>query len=175
MNRGTKKLSYQQLRDEMSRLDVAVGAGGGFGGRGGRGGRGGGGGGAGSIAFSVRAKRSTLPAALDLLKQIVREPALDEKELELLKPSRIAAREESRTDPSSLASDLLSRTLSPYPPGDIRANLTPDEEIAQIKGVTIDQVRRVLSRVSRRERGGADHRRRFRSRADAQASRRNSG
>jgi zinc protease len=145
MNRGTKKLTYQQLRDEMNRLDVSVGAGGGgFGGRGGRGGRGGGGGGgAGTIAFSVRAKHGTLPAALDLLRQILREPALDEKELELMKPSRIAAREESRKDPGSLSSDLLSRTLSPYPPDDIRANLTPDEEIAQIKEVTIDQVRRV--------------------------------
>ena len=91
MNRGTKSLTYQQLRDEMNRLDVQVGAGGGgFGGRGGRGGGGGGGGSAGSVAFSVRAKRDTLPAALDLLRQILREPALDGKELELMKPSRIA-------------------------------------------------------------------------------------
>jgi zinc protease len=142
MNRGTKKLSYQQLRDEMNRLDVQVGAGsGGFGGRGGRGG--GGGGGPGTITFSVRAKRPTLSAALDLLRQIVREPALEEKELELMKQSRIASREEDRTDPGSLGADLLLRTLSPYPTDDIRANLTPDEEIARIKAVTIDQVRRV--------------------------------
>src|SRR5207302_7589974 len=87
--------------------------------------------------------RPTLPAALDLLRQIVREPALEEKELELMKPNRIAAREESRTDPSSLASDLLARTLNPYPPDDIRAVLSPDEEIAHIKGVAIDDVRRV--------------------------------
>jgi zinc protease len=60
-----------------------------------------------------------------------------------MKPSRIAAREQSRTDPGSLSSDLLSRTLSPYPAGDIRENQTADEEIARIKSVTIDQVRRV--------------------------------
>jgi zinc protease len=143
MNRGTKQLSYQALRDEMNRLDVQVFAGSG-GGRGGRG-RGGGGGSStpGSISFSVRAKRSTLPAALGLLKQIVREPALDEKELELIKQSRIASREETRTDPSSLSADLLLRTLSPYPPGDVRANLSADEEIAKIQAVSIDQVRRV--------------------------------
>jgi zinc protease len=142
MNRGTKKLSYQQLRDEMNRLDVTVSAGGGFGGRGGRGG---GGSAPGTISFSVRAKRPTLPAAIDLLRQIVREPALEEKEFELMKPSRIAAREESRTDPSSLASDLLARTLSPYSPGDVRAVLSPDEEIAQIKSVSIGDIRRVHS------------------------------
>src|SRR5205085_3043732 len=33
MSRGTKSLSYQQLRDEMNRLDVSVGSGGGGGGR----------------------------------------------------------------------------------------------------------------------------------------------
>lgn len=153
MNRGTKRLSYQQLRDEMSRLDVQVGAGsGGGGGRGGRGRGGGASGTPGSISFSVRAKRSSLLAALDLLQQIMREPALDEKELDMLKPSRIAAREESRADPSVRASDLLARTLSPYPPDDVRAILTADEEIARIQAVTIDQVRRV-----HREFLGAEH------------------
>jgi zinc protease len=154
MNRGTRRLSYQQLKDEMNRLDVQVTAGGGGGGRGGRGFRGGSGPGAapGTISFSVRARRKSLPAALDLLQQIVREPALDEKELDLMKPSRIAAREESRTDPGSLASDLLARTLNPYPPDNVRANLTADEEIARIQAVTIDQVRRV-----HREFLGAQH------------------
>jgi zinc protease len=142
MLRGTKKLSYQQLRDEMTRLDVQIGTGGFGGGRGGRGG-GGGGGSAGSATFSVRARRSTLPAALELLKQILREPALDEKELAITLQSRITALEESRTDPQSLASDLLSRTLSPYPTDDIRYNTTPDEQIARFSAVTIDQVRRV--------------------------------
>jgi zinc protease len=152
MNRGTRRLTYQQLRDEMNRIDVQVTAGGG-GGRGGRGRRGGGpGAAAGTISFSVRARRTSLPAALELLQQIMREPALDAKELELMKPNRIAAREESRTDPDSLASDLLSRTLSPYPPDDVRANLTPDDEIARIQAVTIDQVRRV-----HREFLGAQH------------------
>ncbi|MCI0358280.1 MAG: insulinase family protein [Planctomycetaceae bacterium] len=142
MLRGTKSLSYQQLRDEMSRLDVQIGSGGG-GGRGGRGGRGGGGGSAGSVSFSVRARRSTLPAALDLLRQVLREPALDGRELETTRPQRIAGLEQARTDPQSLASDLLSRTLSPYPTDDIRYNTTPDEQIARLSGVTIDQVRKV--------------------------------
>src|SRR5439155_12814924 len=116
---------------------------GGFAGRYGR--SGGVGNAAGTLSFNVRAKRSTLPEALNLLKQILREPALDEKELELMKPSRIASLEESRTDPSELASNLLSRTLSPYPAGDIRAVLTPDEQIARIKAGPIDEVRRGYS------------------------------
>jgi zinc protease len=137
MNRGTKSLTYQQLRDEMNKLDVQVSAGGG---------------GLGSISFSVRARRSTLPAALDLLRQVMREPTLDGNELEIIKPSRIAALEQSRTDPQSLSRDLLSRTLSPYAADDVRYNLPPDEEIARLKSVTIDDVRKVYAEYL----GGSD-------------------
>jgi len=58
-----------------------------------------------------------------------------------MKPARIASLEEARTDPGRLASSLFSRTRSPYPAGDVRENLTPDEQIAHIKAVTIDQIR----------------------------------
>jgi zinc protease len=129
MTRGTKKLSFQQLRDEMTKLDVQIN----------------GTGTAGQARFSVRARRDTLPAALDLLRQILREPALDAKELETLKPARIAFAEESRTDPARLASNLLSRTLSPYPSDDVRRTRTPDEEIAELSALTIDQVRRLYA------------------------------
>ncbi len=130
MTRGTKNLTYQQLRDEMSKLDVQVSAYGG---------------GHGSLSLNVRARRSTLPAALDLLRQIAREPLLDAKELEVIKPARIANLEQERTDPQSLARDLLLRTLSPYPIDDVRYNAPPDEEIARLKAVTIEQVRKLYA------------------------------
>jgi zinc protease len=128
MNRGTKNLSYQELRDEQNKLDVQVSAGSG---------------GIGAISFNVRARRDTLPAALDILRQIAREPLLNERELDIIRQSRIASLEQSRTDPQSLAADLRIRTLNPYPADDVRYNAPPDEEIARLKAVTIDQVRRV--------------------------------
>ncbi len=128
MNRGTKNLSFQELRDEQNKLDVQVSAGSG---------------GIGAISFNVRARRDTLPAALDILRQIVREPLLNEKELDIIRQSRIASLEQSRTDPQSLAADLRVRTLNPYPADDVRYNAPPDEEIAKLKAVTIDQIRRV--------------------------------
>src|SRR5215471_10070792 len=71
MMRGTKQLSYQQLRDELDRLGATLGSGGGGGGRrgGGRRGGGGGGGGLGAVSFSSQAKRDTLPEVLKLLQQ----------------------------------------------------------------------------------------------------------
>src|SRR5215469_5822413 len=103
MLRGTSKLTYQQLRDELDRLEASLGTGGG-GGRGGRrrGGGGGGGGGMGSIAFSIQAKHDTLPAVLELLRQVLREPLLPADQFELLKRERIAALEQAKTEPAML-------------------------------------------------------------------------
>jgi zinc protease len=142
MMRGTQKLTYQQLRDELDRLEATMGTGGG-GGRGGRGGRrGGGGGGAflGSVTFSIQAKHDTLPAVLDLLRQVLREPLLPADQFELLKRERIAAMEQAKTEPAMLAPRALQRQLSPYPPEDIRYIPTTDESLARLRNVTYEQV-----------------------------------
>src|SRR5262249_39554374 len=77
MMAGTRKHDRVALREELDRLGIRISAGmGGFGGgRGGRGGGGGPGGTPGQLTFSVEAKRSTLPEALKLLGEILREPA----------------------------------------------------------------------------------------------------
>jgi zinc protease len=140
MLRGTKKLTYQQLRDELDRLKATLGGGGGGGG-GRRGGRGGGGGGAaGSVSFSIQAKRDTLPAVLDLLRQVLREPALPADHFEVMKRERLAAIEQMRSEPAMLAPRMLQRELSPYPKDDIRYLPTIDESIERLKAVTYDQV-----------------------------------
>lgn len=154
MMRGTKKLSYQELRDEMDRLGVTISGGGmGFGGGGRRGGGGGGGGGAlGTLTFNVQAKRSTLPAALDLLKQILREPLLPQNDYDTMVQGRIAGMSANRVQPNALVANLLQRSLSSYPPSDIRYVPTIDEEIERWQKVKIEDVRRLHSEFL-----GADH------------------
>lgn len=142
MLRGTKKLSYQQLRDELDRLKATLGSGGG-GGRGGRrGGRGGGGGGGalGSVGFSIQAKRDTLPEVLGLLQQVLHEPLLPADQFEVMKRARIAGLEETRTEPGTLAGRLLSRELSPYPKSDIRYIPTTDEALKRLESTSYEQV-----------------------------------
>ena len=87
MMAGTKKHDRQALREELDSLGIRIATGGGGGGRGGRGGRGGGGAGgaAGQLTFSVEAKRDTLPQALELLGEILREPAFPAEEFETSK------------------------------------------------------------------------------------------
>ncbi len=142
MLRGTKKLSYQQLRDELDRLKATLNAGSGGGGRGGRrgGGSGGSGAPAGAVSFSIQARRDTLPAVLELLRQVLREPLLPADQFEILKRARLAGLEQSLTEPAALAPRLLQRQLNPYPKDDIRYTPTIEEAIERLRQTTRDQV-----------------------------------
>jgi zinc protease len=140
---GTKKHDRQALREEMESLGIRISSGlGGFGG-GGRGPRGGGGGGGtvGQLTFSIDAKRETLPKAIQLLGEILREPAFPVEEFETSKRRMKSGMAGSATDPTALAGNKLARALSPYDKDDIRYVPTLDESLARLEAVTIDQVK----------------------------------
>jgi zinc protease len=144
MMAGTKKHDRQALREELDALGVRIraGAGGGFRGR--RGGRGGGGGGSlGQLTFSVDAKRDTLPQALKLLGEILREPAFPEEEFETSKDRMISFAKAGKTEPGALAGNKLSRSLSPYPADDVRYAPTLEENLKRVKGVSLDQIEKL--------------------------------
>jgi len=142
MLRGTKKLSFQQIRDELDRLTASLGSGVGGGRRGGgrRGGGGNAGGQVGELSFSIQAKRDTLPAVLEILRQVLREPLLPSAEFEVMKAERLSGIEQMKTEPAMLAPRLLQRTLSPYPTDNIRYLPTIDESIERLQAATCDQV-----------------------------------
>lgn len=140
MMAGTKKHDRQALREELDRLGIRITAGtGGFGGRGGR--RGGAAPSApGQLTFSVQAKRSTLPTAVTLLGEILREPAFPDAEFEIMKRRSLAMSAMARTEPNALAANRLSRALSPYSPDDVRYVPTAQESAKRMEAVTLDQV-----------------------------------
>src|SRR5215468_3633708 len=139
MLRGTRHLSRQQLMDELDRLKANLSAGGSQG----RGSRGGSAPAAstGTVSFSIQTTRAHLPAVLDLLRQVLREPTLPEEEFEILKRQRLAGLEQMQTEPSALAPRTLTRLLSTYPKDDVRYVPTIEEEIERVQAVTLDQVR----------------------------------
>jgi zinc protease len=143
MMAGTKKHDRQALREVLDSQGIRISAGlGGGGGRGGpRGGGGGGGGVAGQLTFSVEAKRETLPAAIDLLAEILREPAFPEAEFETMKRGSRARLAASATDPAALASNQLARALSGYGKDDVRYVPTLEESLAMSDAVSLDQVK----------------------------------
>ncbi len=148
MMAGTSKLDRQALQQEMDKLDVRIG--GGFGGGGGRGrrggGGGGGGGGAGSLSFSIEARKSSLEKGIMLLGQILRDPAFPETEFEQMKLRAINGIARGETEPDALAAELMSRSLSKYPKGDVRYSPTMKESVEMAEAVTLDQVKDIYKK-----------------------------
>lgn len=125
MMRGTKKLSRQQIQDALDKYRATLSVSGDVG----------------TASFSIETTKPNLPAVLDLLKQILREPTLSGEEFEVLRRQQLAALEEQLTDPQSLAATRLRRTVSPYESKDVRYIPTHEESIARNKGVTLDQIK----------------------------------
>jgi zinc protease len=122
---GTDKRTRQQISDEITRLKAQLGVSGSVN--------------AASIDFET--DRQNLPAVLRLAAEIIKSPLLPEDQLNEIKRNTVAQIESSRTDPNSIAGQAMSRYLSPYAPGDIRYVSTPDERIASINKVTVEDMR----------------------------------
>jgi zinc protease len=125
MTRATRKLSRQQLADALDRERATLTASGG----------------PGAASFDIQTKREHLPAALELLRQVLREPALPADELEILRRQNLAALEQSRTEPASLVGNAIQRKLRPFAKDDVRYAPTIEEQIERTKGMTLEQVR----------------------------------
>jgi zinc protease len=124
MTRGTKKLSRQEIEDELDRHFATLNASGE----------------AGKAVFSLETKREHLSAVLDLLRQILREPSLPAEEFEILQREMLAQGEQQLTEPQFLAITRLRRTVSPYPKSDVRYIPTIEEDLARYKSITREQL-----------------------------------
>ncbi|MCS7015166.1 MAG: insulinase family protein [Gemmatales bacterium] len=127
MRRGTRTLSYQQLQDELdkarTRLSISSDVG--------------------QVTVTMQTTRPNLARALELLRHILREPALSDQELEILKRQHIAALEEQLKEPQALALRTLRRQLNPYPVDDVRYVPTVEEEIARVRALRGEEIRRL--------------------------------
>jgi len=143
MRGGTKSHTREQLQEEMRRLDatISVGAGGGGGG-GGRGGGGGGGGSVNETSASISAPAKNFMPALRLAVEIFREPLYPENEFDQLHTQRIKALEVPQTEPTQLAQETLQRHLSPYAKGDVLYPLPREEQLVEVRKVTLADVKK---------------------------------
>ena len=124
--RGTTKRSRQEIEDEFDRLRL----------------RGSVGGGAMEATGDVTTVRRNLPAALRLFGEILREPAFDPAEFEILRNELLAGIEASRSDPQALAKEAKNRHVtSQYGKEHVRYVPTFEEQIARIRAVTLEEAR----------------------------------
>jgi zinc protease len=124
--RGTKNKSRQQIQDEMDRLKARIGVSGD----------------ATSAIATIETTEENLPGALRLVAELLREPSFPDSELEQMRQLRIASIENAKSEPQFLASVELQRHLNSYPRGDVRYVGSADEQIEDMKKVTLDDVRK---------------------------------
>lgn len=127
MSRGTKQLSYQAYRDRLDELKATVGFGGSLG----------------RLTVNIRAKRESLVEVLDVVKQALREPLLEEIEFNVLKLETLTSLETGLSDPQRLAITQMQRSISPYEKGDVRYVPTVQEGIERIHALSIADVKKL--------------------------------
>jgi zinc protease len=141
--RGTRNKSRQQIQDEMDRLKARITVSGGGGSIGGPRRRGPAApvSAVSSAVATVETTADNLAGALRLAVEMLREPAFPEADFEQVRQQRIAAIESSRSEPQTLAALEFQRRLNPYPKGDVRYVATIDEQIEELKKVTLEDVK----------------------------------
>jgi zinc protease len=122
--RGTLKHTREQLEDEFDKLKARVDVSGG----------------AQGANVSIETTRENLPAVLTLVTEVLRQPSFDAKEFEQLRTENLARLEASSKEPQMLAGTAFMRHLNPYPRGDVRYQPTVEEQLADFKALTREQV-----------------------------------
>jgi zinc protease len=124
--RGTARKSRQEIQDELDRLQSRLNVGGG----------------SSVVVANIQSTRQNLSAVLDLAVEVLREPAFPESELETLRTQMLTGLEASRSEPQAIVQRAFSRHWNPYPADDVRYAPTIDEEMAGLRAVTVDDLRR---------------------------------
>ncbi len=125
MSRGTDKLSYPQLQDELTRLRTELSMNSTVG----------------LVQMQLKTKREFVPEVITLIGDILRRPRLEASELEVLRRQIVTSLEQNSNDPQSVAPRAVRQKLSPYGPDNIRYVQTLAEEIAMYREVKIEEIR----------------------------------
>jgi len=123
--RGTSTMSRQQIQDAMQAINARISVSGGLS----------------DAGASIETTAENLIPAMRLAAQILKDPVFPESDFEQLRTQQIAGIERGRSDPANQASEVLQSNLSPFPRSDVRHSRTMDEQIEDLKKVTLDDVK----------------------------------
>jgi zinc protease len=124
--RGTTSKNRQQIQDETDRLKAQMSVSGGVD----------------SASANIRTLEANLADSLRFARELLREPSFPESEFEQIRQQRIGGVESGKTEPNTLVPLDLSRHFNArYKRGDTRYSPAIDEQIEDLKKVTLDDVR----------------------------------
>lgn len=124
--RGTAKHTRQQLQDELDRLKAQVSVSGS----------------ATGANVSIQTTRQNLAEVMKLVAEMLRESTFPAEEFEKLKAENISGIESGLSEPTTKAIDAMNKHFNRYPKGDTRYQGSSEESIADIKAVTLDDVKK---------------------------------
>lgn len=127
LDKGTSSKTREQIKEALDKLKARANF---FGG-------------ANGVDVVIETDREHLPEAIRLVGEILRKPSFPQNELDKMKQEDLASLEETKTDPTALAYNTFARISTPaYPKDDPRYTETFDEQIATIKAVTLDDLKK---------------------------------
>ena len=125
IDKGTATLNRQQVQDRLSELKTELSVRGS----------------AGGVTVSLNSRREHLPAALALVAELLRNPALPAESLDEVRRQTLAAIEQQRKEPDAVLANALARHGNPYPRGDVRHARSFDEIVQDVSAVNLEQLR----------------------------------
>jgi len=124
LDKGTATLTRQQVQDRLDALKTEMGVSGG----------------PGRVTVGLLSRRETLPQAIALVADLLRNASLPADALDELKRQTLAAIEQQRKEPESVLDNALGRIGNPYPRGDVRYVRSFDEMVADVGGLKRGQL-----------------------------------
>jgi len=125
LDKGGAGLSRQQISDRFDQLKAEVG----FRAQGQ------------TLAVTMTTTQPNLPALVELVGKLLREPAFAPDVMEESRRQWLAGIERQRKEPDAVVSNALQRHGNPYPRGDLRYSATFEEMEEDVKAVTLDQLK----------------------------------
>ena len=121
LDKGGAGLSRQEISDRFDRLRTEASFGAGEQG----------------LVVQLRTVREHLPAAIELVGRLLRQPAFAQAQLEEARSQTLASLESARREPEPLVANALARLANPYAANDWRYAATFDELEQRVKAVTV--------------------------------------
>ncbi len=122
LSKGTTKFNRSQLSDEFDKLKIS--------------------GNVGLGNAGMQTTRANLVKALELVAHVMREPTFPEAELEQMRKQSITGLEAGKSDPGALAGEAMNQHFNNYQRGDPRHSPTREENLSDLKAVTLAQVKK---------------------------------
>jgi zinc protease len=125
LDKGTQQLDRQQLRDRLDALKVELGVRDATAGL--------------SLSFSTT--REHAPAATQLVLQMLRQPRLEAATLEEVRSQFLSGIDAMRSEPEQIVNKRLGELRSTHPAGDPRNERSWDGTVADLRAVTLEQIK----------------------------------